>query len=96
MLLYTFRSNGDYKMFYGGCTVALMMSLINTLFFLDGTAKLKKFLGKKHEDAEEVEASLVEVSMAMTHARTPFSARKEWTKVRGALHMGALKAKKAD
>jgi hypothetical protein len=97
-LLMTFRAAGDTTMFAGGCAVVGLMSLLNTLMFMDASMKIKKFLPMHHEH-EDVKEHMVDAATALTPGRRhpqsltfgQLKAKQEWSKVRAAVKLTHFK-----
>jgi len=97
-------ASGNTHLFFGGSIVVVLMSLLNILFVSDAAGKFSKFMKLKHIDTNaplekqktfkfELEEAMVNMASAMAPIRIP-KAKKEWSKVRGALTMGVFHGKK--
>jgi len=97
-LISGFYADGNTKMLCAGGLVLCMMGVLNTLFIADSMGKFVKFMKTTHED-EDVHDNIVRIHSSLhRHTSTLImsNGRKEWAKVRGAVHMGAFKTPKKD
>jgi len=80
-----------------GGFVLIVMGLFNILMVVDAVGKFKKFAFMKAPDKEVVDAQMDTLRSFQRHNPTIVlsKSRKEWAKVRGALHMGVLKRPRA-
>jgi hypothetical protein len=96
-LITTMYADGNTKMLCLGAVVLGLMGLLNILMVVDGIGKFVKFM-KMHHENEDIHDDLVRMhSSFMRHSASQIGmtkSHKEWSKVRGAVLMGAaLKSK---
>lgn len=98
-LVMDFYAEGQTGLLIGGGIAASMMSLLNLLMLADATAKLKKFAPMELKEETFLTEEIVALTNTMTtgplgQAIRLTASKKSWAKVRGAVSMGALRAKK--
>lgn len=105
-LLSIAHASGSTGMLVGGSLVMAAMSLLNVLFVTDATGKFLKFMKLQHVDQAaplekqktlkiELDEAIVSMACAMSPIRIP-KAKKEWSKVRGAVALGVLRGSSSD
>jgi len=96
-LMVTFYADGNSKMLCMGGFVISLMAVLNVLFVGDALGKFMKFMKMHYEDGD-LEPAIVRMHSSIHRHNTAHfmtKSHKEWSKIRGAVHMGAFHKSKS-